>query len=84
MLVWLLPFFSQDSPLDEKTILSMFAQIVSGICYMHKEKILHRDLKTANIFLTTDGCVKIGDFGVSKVMSSNKVANTVLGKNIFM
>ena len=68
-------------PLDEKTVLSMFAQIVSGITYMHKQKILHRDLKTANIFLTTDGFVKIGDFGVSKVMSSNhQVANTVLGE----
>ncbi|XP_076813812.1 uncharacterized protein LOC143460256 isoform X1 [Clavelina lepadiformis] len=70
----------QDSPLEEKTVVLMFNQIVCGIAYMHKQSILHRDLKTSNIFLTTDGIVKISDFGLSKVMTSKtKVANTVLG-----
>ncbi|XP_077970155.1 uncharacterized protein LOC120331911 [Styela clava] len=70
----------QESPLLEIEVLQMFCQIVSGIRYMHEQKVLHRDLKTANIFLTKDCCVKIGDFGVSKIMSShNRGANTVLG-----
>ena len=43
-------------------------------------KIFYRDLKTANIFLTKEGMVKIGDFGISKILSKSQVgAVTVLG-----
>ncbi|CAC5359325.1 Serine/threonine-protein kinase nekl-2,Probable serine/threonine-protein kinase nek3,Serine/threonine-protein kinase Nek1,Serine/threonine-protein kinase Nek6,Serine/threonine-protein kinase Nek7,Serine/threonine-protein kinase Nek8,Serine/threonine-protein kinase Nek11,Serine/threonine-protein kinase Nek3,Serine/threonine-protein kinase Nek4,Serine/threonine-protein kinase Nek9,Serine/threonine-protein kinase Nek5 [Mytilus coruscus] len=70
----------RDKPLEEREILVMFQQIVSAIKHIHEQNILHRDLKTANIFLTKEGIVKIGDFGISKMMSSaNKGANTVLG-----
>jgi mitogen-activated protein kinase kinase kinase 4 len=40
------------------------AQILSGVAELHKNGVVHRDIKTANIFLTNDGnCLKLGDFG---------------------
>ena len=55
-------------------------QMVSAIRYMHAHHVLHRDLKTANIFLTKDSIVKLGDFGISKLLSTKGgAAQTVLG-----
>lgn len=70
----------RKSPIDERDILDVFEQMVSAIRYMHAKNVLHRDLKTANIFLTKEGIVKIGDFGISKLLTSTKGgAHTVLG-----
>ncbi|XP_033116880.1 uncharacterized protein LOC117116878 isoform X2 [Anneissia japonica] len=66
--------------LEEREILLMYQQMVTAIRYIHDHNVLHRDLKTANIFLTKEGIIKMGDFGIAKVMSSNnRGANTVLG-----
>ncbi|XP_048766980.2 uncharacterized protein LOC125674029 isoform X2 [Ostrea edulis] len=71
---------AKDKNLEEKEILQISQQIVAAIRHIHEHNILHRDLKTANIFLTKEGVVKVGDFGISKMLSSaNKGANTVLG-----
>lgn len=36
--------------------------------YIHSLKIIHRDLKASNMFLTSEGIIKIGDFGISKIL----------------
>ena len=54
--------------LPEADILSLFVQIAIGLQYIHKKKILHRDLKTQKIFVTSKKLVKIGDFGISKIL----------------
>uniref|UniRef100_A0A7S3P0T9 non-specific serine/threonine protein kinase n=1 Tax=Euplotes crassus TaxID=5936 RepID=A0A7S3P0T9_EUPCR len=51
----------------EKDIWNIFIQVVKGLKTLHNMKILHRDLKSANIFLNKDGTVKLGDLNVSKV-----------------
>ena len=50
----------------EKDILKTFVQICLAVQHVHSKKILHRDLKTQNIFLTSSGRVKMGDFGICK------------------
>lgn len=56
-----------NSKFKEEEIWSIFIQIVKGLKALHKMKILHRDLKSANVFLNRDGTVKLGDLNVSKV-----------------
>ena len=53
--------------IDEVDIWRIFIQMTKGLKALHDLKILHRDLKSANIFLFGDGSAKIGDLNVSKV-----------------
>lgn len=52
----------------EDEVLSIFSQCCRGLQHTHQKKILHRDLKCQNIFLTSAGQVKLGDFGIAKVL----------------
>jgi serine/threonine protein kinase len=61
--------------LTEKQIAYVCRQMCEGLRYLHKNGIIHRDLKAGNVLLTGDGQVKIADFGVS---AKNKVRIRVL------
>jgi len=57
----------KSSLFTEKEIWQYFVQIVGGLKALHDLKICHRDIKCANVFLTKDGIIKLGDLNVSKV-----------------
>ena len=49
-------------------IVDLFRQILEGLGYAHDHGVVHRDIKPANIMITSDGAVKLADFGVSKLI----------------
>jgi hypothetical protein len=71
--------------LPEPQIWEWFLQVSLALQYLHEQKILHRDLKTQNIFLTKKGGIKLGDFGISTVLSGTmEMAKTAIGTPYYM
>ncbi|KAK2956852.1 putative G2-specific protein kinase nimA [Blattamonas nauphoetae] len=71
--------------LSEEQIWSYFIQICLGLHYLHQKNVLHRDIKSANVFLTHDGVAKIGDLGVAKVLkSAETLAQTAIGTPYYL
>ena len=69
----------------EDIVLSWSGQLIAGLRYMKENHILHRDLKPSNIFLTSDRNLKIGDFGLAKVLDrTSDMAVTRKGTRIYM
>ena len=68
---------------DESTLWEWIIQILEGLKYLHDNKIMHRDLKCANIFLMKNGQLKIGDLNVSKLAKSN-MARTQTGTPFYL
>lgn len=68
----------------EAQILEWFAQILLALLYLHERRILHRDLKTQNIFLKNSK-IRLGDFGIAKVLDGTRdFANTCIGTPYYM
>lgn len=69
----------------ETEIFNWFVQLCLALDYIHGRKVLHRDLKTQNVFLTGNNTVKLGDFGISRVLeNTNGAAMTVVGTPYYM
>ena len=70
--------------IEEDLIWNLFIKITIGLAHIHQMKILHRDLKTMNIFLKNGFQVKIGDLGVAKILLKNSFAKTLIGTPYYL
>ncbi|XP_074947196.1 serine/threonine-protein kinase Nek1 isoform X6 [Phalacrocorax aristotelis] len=70
---------------SEDQILDWFVQICLALKHIHDRKILHRDIKSQNIFLTKDGTIQLGDFGIARVLNSTaELARTCIGTPYYL
>lgn len=71
--------------LPEATIVEWFVQTCFALKHVHTQKVLHRDLKTQNIFLMATGQIKLGDFGIARVLDATKdYAKTMVGTPYYL
>eukprot|EP00931_Biecheleriopsis_adriatica_P093114 TRINITY_DN66869_c0_g1_i1.p1 TRINITY_DN66869_c0_g1~~TRINITY_DN66869_c0_g1_i1.p1 ORF type:complete len:397 (-),score=83.05 TRINITY_DN66869_c0_g1_i1:231-1373(-) len=69
---------------QEQEAMGVLVQLAMALQYIHERRILHRDLKSRNVFLTRLGIVKLGDFGIAKVLSSASIAQTRIGTPAYL
>jgi len=73
----------RNGRLSARDVARIGIQIAKGMHYAHEQRIVHRDIKTANLFFTKDQVVKIMDFGIAKSLEEVRRSTTVVGGTPF-
>lgn len=75
----------KSRPFPEHEIIDYFTQICLALKHIHSKQIIHRDLKSQNVFLTKSGLVKLGDFGIAKSLNCTlEKAMTMIGTPYYL
>ncbi|XP_059675378.1 serine/threonine-protein kinase Nek9 isoform X1 [Gavia stellata] len=75
----------KDKLFEEEMVVWYLFQIASAVSCIHRAGILHRDIKTLNIFLTKANLIKLGDYGLAKKLNSEySMAETLVGTPYYM
>ena len=72
-------YIEKKGQLNYKEALSIAIQVGRGIQAAHAKNIIHRDIKPQNIIISTDGKVKVTDFGIARAVSENTIHSDVMG-----
>ena len=68
---------------EERLVWQMVFELASGISELHRQRIVHRDIKCSNIMLGRQNQIKIGDLGVSRLMNDQMLVDTDVGTRLY-
>jgi serine/threonine-protein kinase len=73
--------FAREERLDRRARLRLFLQVAEAVAHAHARLVVHRDLKPSNILVTSDGQVRLLDFGIAKLLEQGQAVETELTRS---